>query len=122
MSSPLTASLLGRLPGKSRNDRREVRRLLPAALAVCRLILPETGAALTAWIHNISIKGAGLLSDHPCPMGATLPVFLVNAAHSFGMEIGLRIVRCERGVGGDYYVGGEFSRRLTSDELAYFLV
>jgi len=121
--SPLLSSILSaRSPSRNRSNRREVRRLPPTTLAVCRLILPGTEVPLLAWIHDLSNKGVGLLIDRPCPTGVTLPVFLVNAAHSFGVAIDLRVVRCEPGAGGDFYVGGQFSRRLTAAEIECFMV
>jgi hypothetical protein len=113
------SSLVGRRP---RPERREHRRLTPGRLTPCHLsVLGEEGQR-PAWVHNLSMRGAGVLTDVEYPIGAKVLILLVNAAHTYSLTIEMKTARCFRVVNGDYFVGGRFTRELTHDELLPFML
>ena len=106
---------------RKRVERRQARRLAPGRLTPC-MIRAEGHDECPGWVHNLSVVGAGLLSAHPFPAGASLTVLFINAAHTFALSAPLRVVRCYRTVNGDHYVGGQFAQPLRYDEMLPFMV
>jgi hypothetical protein len=102
-------------------ERREVKRLAPGQVTPCTLT-PPGGRPVAAWVHNLSIKGIGILAEQEHRPGAVLRVLLVNAAHVFALSIDVEVVRCFRLVTGEYFVGGQFRRTLSPDELRPFML
>jgi hypothetical protein len=102
-------------------ERRRARRLKPARLTSC-VIRPADSAEMPGWVHNLSIRGGGLLAGRPFAPGAILTVLFINAAHTFALSTELRVVRCYRVVNGDYYLGGAFAQPLRHDEILPFMM
>lgn len=121
MSSLFTSDLL-RTNRRRRTERRKDRRLPPTPVALCRLLIPGRVAPALAWILDLSPEGALLRLDGPCLVGVALPAFLVNAPHSYGVEVELHVTRCESDNNGSFCIGARFSRRLSAEQLAFFLV
>jgi hypothetical protein len=103
------------------HERREVKRLAPGQVTPCTLT-PPAGQSTPAWVHNLSIKGIGILAEQEHRPGAVLRVLLVNAAHVFALSVEVEVVRCFRLVTGEYFVGGKFRRTLSPDELRPFML
>ncbi len=102
-------------------ERRQARRLAPGRLTPC--LIRAAGADETpGWVHNVSVRGAGLLSAQPFAPGTTLTVLFINAAHTFAVSAEIQIVRCYRVVNGDHYLGGQFLKPLRYDELLPFMM
>jgi hypothetical protein len=76
----------------------------------------------SAWVHNLSLRGAGILTDREYPAGTAVALLLVNSAHTFALSVEMDVVRCFRVVNGDYFVGGKFRRHLGHDELMPFMM
>lgn len=121
MTSTIASTLLPR-SGRGRSERRGARRQIPMQMTPCRLTLADKGDAIPGWVHNLSVKGAGLLLGQACDLGTVVRLLLVNAAHTCDLNLEMRVVRCQRVVNGDHLIGGQFLRRLDFDELVPFLM
>lgn len=102
-------------------ERRGGKRVTPARNTLCLIRRTSEDQPSTAVVQNLSLKGIALLTDHEQPAGAVLPLLLINAAHTFSVEVDLRIVRCFRAAANQYFVAGPFERALLHDEMVPFL-
>jgi hypothetical protein len=102
-------------------ERRAARRLAPGHVTPCNLT-PPGGPPVGAWVHNLSVKGIGILAEEEHRPGTVLRVLLVNAAHVFALSVEVEVVRCFRLVTGEYFVGGQFRVALRPDELGPFML
>jgi hypothetical protein len=107
---------------RSRIERRRGKRLAPGQPTPCLLKVPGAADGDPAWLHNLSLRGAGILTSREHELGTTLQVLLVNAAHMYSLPVEFTVVRTGRAANGDYFLGGHFARPLRSDELMPFLV
>jgi len=123
MMPPILAKLTRLVSTKrGRVDRRAFRRLTPGHLTPCHVRPPGEATARAAWVHNLSLRGAGILADREFEPGTRLGLLLVNAAHTFALSVDMEVIRCFRVVSGDYFVGGHFERQLGHDELMPFMI
>jgi hypothetical protein len=122
MMPPILAKLSNLVGKRERVERRAFRRLTPGHLTPCQVRLPGEDQARSAWVHNLSLRGAGLLTDRECPLGTRMGILLINAAHTFALSVEMDVVRCFRVVNGDHFVGGQFTRQLRHDELMPFMM
>jgi hypothetical protein len=106
---------------RKHGERRRAKRLLPARLTPCKIRAAD-GAETAGWVHNLSVRGGGLLAGQSAAPGAILTVVFINAAHTFALSAQFKVVRCYRVVNGDYYVGGQFTQPLRHDEMLPFMV
>jgi hypothetical protein len=102
-------------------ERRAAKRLTPARVTPCTLT-PPGGRPAGARVHDLSVKGIGILAEQEHRPGTVLRVLLVNAAHVFAVSVEVEVVRCFRMVSGDYFVGGRFRTALSPDELLPFML
>jgi hypothetical protein len=116
MDSPLLAKLAALVQRRNPVERREVKRLPPGERTVCMVRNGGDHPPVVA-IHNLSLKGAGLLTDRECPLGTVLSLLLVNGTHTFAVAVELKVVRTFRVGGGHWFVAGPFDRPLRHDEL-----
>ena len=106
---------------RKREERRRARRVAPSRLTPC-LIRPDgDDETVAGWVHNVSVRGAGLLSAQAFNANELLTVLFINAAHTFALSARVRVVRCYRAVNGDYFLGGQFLQPLRYDELLPFM-
>jgi hypothetical protein len=122
MIQPILTKLASLVGKRGRADRRAFRRLTPGHLTPCHVRPPGTETPRAAWVHNLSLRGAGLLTDQEYVPGTPLGLLLVNAGHTFALSVEMEVVRCFRVVNGDYFVGGQFKRELGHDELLPFMM
>jgi hypothetical protein len=122
MMPPILAKLSSLVGKRGRAERRAFRRLSPGHLTPCHVQLPGTEPPRAAWVHNLSPLGAGILTDQEFSPGTQLRLLLVNAAHTFALQMEMDVVRCFRVVNGDFFVGGQFRRQLRHDELLPFML
>jgi hypothetical protein len=122
MMPPILAKLTSLVGKRGRSERRAYRRLTPGHLTPCHVRLSGNEAQKAAWVHNLSLRGAGILTDQEFSPGTQLALLLVNSAHTFALSIEMDVVRCFRVVNGDFFVGGQFSRQLGHDELMPFMM
>jgi PilZ domain-containing protein len=102
-------------------ERRKAKRLAPGQATPCTLAVPG-GQPSGGWVHNISVKGVGLLADQEHRPGTLLRVLIVNAAHVYALSVEVEVVRCFRLVTGEHFIGGQFRRALSPDELGPFML
>ncbi len=119
MYPPILEKLTALVGLRSRSERRIAKRLFPGAMTPCEIQRGD-GARQSAWLHNLSLSGAGLLVDEEYLPGTLVRLLVVNAAHTFALTVELRVVRCQRIVNGDYFIGGPFTRPVTHEELVPF--
>ena len=108
---------------RRRAERRRARRVAPGQLTPC--VIRPAGSdeeGLPGWVHNVSVRGAGLLSSRSFAPGDLLHVLFINAAHTFALSVEVRVVRGYRVVNGDYFLGAQFTQPLRYDELLPFIV
>jgi hypothetical protein len=122
MELPILARIASLVRRRVKNSRRQVKRLPPAQPTLCVIRQHGQPEPANATIQNLSSKGAGLLADREYRPGTVINLLLVNAAHTFALAVDLKVVRCFRTAGGDYFLGGPFTRSLRHDELAPFMV
>jgi hypothetical protein len=122
MMPPILSKLSSLVGKRGRVERRAFRRLTPGHLTPCHVRIPGTETPRSAWVHNLSLRGAGILTDQEHLLGARLGLLLVNSAHTFALSMEMEVVRCFRVVNGDYFVGGQFTRQLKHDELMPFMM
>lgn len=102
-------------------ERRKARRLAPSQVTPCKLT-PPGGQPSGGWVHNLSVKGIGVLADQEYRPGMVLRALLVNASHVFALSVEVEVVRCFRLVTGEFFIGGQFRRDLSPDELGPFML
>jgi hypothetical protein len=122
MMPPILAKLITFTGKRGRVDRRASRRLTPGRLTPCEVRIRGVEEPRSAWVHNLSLRGAGILTEQEYLAGTRITVLLVNAAHTFAVSMEMEVVRCFRVVNGDYFVGGRFIRQLGHDELLPFMM
>jgi hypothetical protein len=119
-SAPLNLSSLSR--SRTPSERRTARRLTPGRLTPCLITAPGADEPIGGWLHNLSVKGAGFLTNRPFAPGTSLRLLLINAQHTFAAPVELQVTRCFRVVNGDFYLGGQFSTPLDYGALFPFLL
>jgi hypothetical protein len=120
---PLLASKLSALlQRRKRLERRAAKRLFPAQLTPCLLRPSAETTPRNGWLHNLSVRGLGVLSDQPYDVGSRLQVQIVNASHTFSLTVDWTVVRCRRTISGAFLAGGQFDRVLSYEELLPFMM
>jgi hypothetical protein len=122
MMPPILAKLTSLVGKRGRMERRAFRRLTPGHLTPCQVRVAGLETPRPAWVHNLSLRGAGILTDQEYPPGSRIGLLLVNSAHTFAVAVDMEVVRSFRVVNGDYFVGGQFVRQLRHDELMPFMM
>ncbi len=107
---------------RRRAERRRSRRIAPGRLTPCIIRVVGEDEELPGWVHNLSVRGAGLLCARPFATGDVLAVLFINSAHTFALSAEMRVVRGYRVVNGDHFLGGQFPQPLRYDELLPFMV
>jgi hypothetical protein len=106
---------------KTPSNRRQIKRLRPGQPAHCVLVIGEDHK-ISARIHNLSLRGAGIISDHSFPSGKELLLLVVNHPHTYALTIEFTVARSTLLRSGRYVVGGRFRRELQLEELLPFLI
>jgi hypothetical protein len=105
-----------------RRVRRAAVRCAPFRLTPCYLSSPSQGIDTSAWAVNISAVGAGILGSPWIAPDTVLTVELINAGHTFALSVEMQVTRVEAVKTGNHYLGGQFTRRLSYEELLPFLI
>ena len=104
-------------------ERRNTRRCAPSRITTCTLSTFEGESLGTAQVYNLSAVGMGLLVTEAIKPGTTVRVSVTNALCTFYLCMDLFVVRCIRvPAGRDYFLGGQFERRLKCEELQPFMM
>jgi hypothetical protein len=122
LSGGTTMQHVQMLSSKGR-ERRNSRRCAPSRVTTCSLSTLEGESLGTAQVYNLSSVGMGLLVTEPIKPGTTIRVNVTNALCTFYLCMDLFVVRCIRvPAGKDYFLGGQFDRRLKCEELQPFIM
>ena len=122
MLPPLLNKIASLMKQRPRVDRRVAKRLSPNNLTPCQIRQEGSDTPQSAWIHNLSNSGVGLISTVEVAVGTTIQILIVNAAHTAALSCQVKVVRSTRVVSGHYFLGGEFSNALQHDEMVPFLL
>jgi hypothetical protein len=122
MLPPILAKLTSLVQKRRREERRLTRRLSLGQSVRCQIRFPGVRRELPARVDNLSVSGVGILASEAIRPRSTLQIVLINAPHTFSLTVGVEVVRCCGAVNGDYFLGCKFTRPLTYDEMAPFLV
>ncbi|MGH7225954.1 MAG: hypothetical protein ACRELF_22275, partial [Gemmataceae bacterium] len=76
----------------------------------------------TAIVDNLSERGVAMLAEREYAPGTTLPVLLVNAAHTFSLAMEMKVVRSSRLGHDQYLIAGPFARSLLHEEVVPFIL
>jgi hypothetical protein len=122
MFPPILAKLTTLVQKRRRAERRQARRLSLGQSVCCQLRFPGDSRERAARVDNLSVRGIGILTSEATSPRTTLQIVLINAPHTFSLTAEVEVVRCCGVVNGDYFLGCKFTRPLTYDEMAPFLV
>jgi hypothetical protein len=103
-------------------ERREARRLIPGKLTPCLVCVSGEATQSASWVHNLSVRGLGVLSRRPVPVGTTIRAVLINAAHTFAIAVEAVVVRTYLVYNGDSFLGCQFLETLRYDQIIPFLM
>jgi hypothetical protein len=107
---------------RRRTERRATARCGPFRMTPCYLSAPAKGIGMSAWVYNLSARGVGIIGCQWIEPGTILNVELINAAHTCRLLMQMEVTRIDAVRTGDHYLGGQFTRKLTYDELLPFLI
>jgi hypothetical protein len=103
-------------------ERRSQKRVVPIQRTLCLLQAPGEDQRATTVVQNLSLKGVGILADREHAPGTVLQVLLVNAWHTFAVKRDLKVVRCFRVNGQQFFLAGPFDRLLAHEEMVPFII
>ncbi len=70
-----------------------------------------------AWMHNLSLRGIGLLVSRPLAAGAAVIIHLRGLETRTDYELAARVIHCTPELGGEWILGCEFREPLTAEVL-----
>lgn len=100
-------------------ERRVAPRRQPAMGTLFRL--DTDGGPEIGLIWNISCSGVSMLRNEPPPAGTHLSGTLETMTDAHALRVGLTVVHVKKLDTGDYFVGAQFDRPLSDDELRPFV-
>ncbi len=104
-------------------ERRIANRFQPAFGTVCRFRpRGEAGEASVGLVWNISETGVSMLLADPPKRGTELDAELTSESGNLMLPAVLRVVHVREMPIGDFFLGAQFDRPLTADELKRFLI
>jgi hypothetical protein len=102
-------------------ERRIAPRRQPAIGTVYRLDSVDGGPSAVLLVWNISLSGLSLLSPAARAPGSEFAGFVERTEGTDQVRIGVRVVHAKQLETGDFYLGCQFARPLTPDELQLFV-
>lgn len=107
-----------RPPGASR---RRSTRFDCCLQGACSLVANVQGENWPATVRNLSVEGIGMVVSRSFEAGTRLRVVLQNPRKNVSCAMIVRVVYTLQHPGGDWILGGQFSRPLTGAELQSLL-
>jgi hypothetical protein len=98
-------------------DRRRTFRLELDQGVTCHLIASVGDTSWPARVLDLSTRGVRLMLRRRFEEGAHVVVELANGLKMYSHAVSMRVTHVARDADGAYFIGGEFERRLTHDEL-----
>jgi hypothetical protein len=102
-------------------ERRIAPRFRPAFGTVYRIAAQNGVSAMVGLVWNISETGVSMLLAEPPECGTRLDGELAPETGGSGLAIPVRVVHVHEMPNGDSFLGAQFARPLTPDELQAFL-
>lgn len=84
---------------------------------LCRIIASPSQATDTAWVHDVSTSGIGLLYTRELAPASALTLRLRKNDQSGVISIGATVVHASPEVNGAWRIGCRLERQLTDDEI-----
>jgi hypothetical protein len=103
-------------------ERRSQKRVVPVHRTLCLLRASGEDQPATTVVQNLSLKGIGVLVDREHAPGTLLHALLVNASHTFAVKRELKVVRCFRVNGQQFFLAGPFEKLLSHEEMVPFII
>lgn len=103
------------------SERRSNKRAVPAHRTFCLIQPSGDDERRTAMVHNISRTGVAIHVERAYSPGTLLRVLLVNEAHTFSLNMDLKVSRLIA-AGERYLIAGHFARPLLHTEIAPFIL
>jgi hypothetical protein len=122
MESSLLAKISALVKRRQKTERRAVKRHAPGQRTVCLIRTGDDAPPVTAAVHNLAAKGAGLLAGRDYPPGTILRILLVNGSHTCAVALEMKVARCNPTSGGQWFVGGPFVQPLRHEDLLPFMM
>jgi len=72
-------------------------------------------------VWNISSNGISMLMSQPLDPGTTIQAELRTTNDAFALPLSFRVAHVSRLRTGDFMLGGQFTKRLASEEMRPFL-
>jgi hypothetical protein len=88
---------------------------------ICRLDTDDAGPSPLALVWNISTTGISVLVSESREPGTLLTGFLERMEGDHTLRIAMRVVHTKKLDTGDFFLGAQFDRPLTADELNPFI-
>lgn len=103
-------------------ERRIAPRRQPAIGTVYRLDSEDGGPSTVLLVWNISLSGLSVLAPNARDPGTELVGFVECTEGTEQVRMPVRVVHSKQLETGDYYLGCQFARPLTADELKPFVL
>ena len=102
-------------------ERRRAMCRRPAQGTTCQLATAAGKEPRLGLVWNISATGVSMLLGEPLEPGTQFQGELLAAAGHTSLDLSMRVQHLCKLRTGDYFVGGQFQRQLTAQELKPFL-
>ena len=122
MKSLLRSKLSALVQRRLQIERRNGKRMVPTQRTLCLLQAPGESDRITGSVQDLSLKGIAVLTDRHYPMGSLVHILLVNASHTFSVELDLKVIRSFPTSDGQFLIAGPFLRPLLHDEVVPLLM
>ncbi len=122
MTLPIRSKLSVFVQRRLQVERRSQKRVVPVQRTLCLLQVPGENEQSTAIVQNLSRKGIGVLVDREHQPGDVLTALLVNSSHTFAVKRELKVVRCFRVNGEQFFLAGPFENLLDHAEMVPFII
>jgi hypothetical protein len=86
-----------------------------------RVLFPETGESLEAWVQNLSTSGIGLTLTRPLDVGTAVVIRLVGTNKGVVLKLNATVAHSTQEIDGAWRVGCALEQPLTSEVLETLL-
>jgi PilZ domain len=108
-------------PAAARPERRRSPRRQPTRGTVCKLTAGSGENIGLGLVWNISQTGVSMLLGKPLPPGTELKAELVAGDGHTSLGMSLKVAHLSKLATGDYFIGSQFDRQLTLQEMQPFV-